>query len=196
MGVIFGKSTAVDLHGDRIFVTTGDQLGTREYDLDGDVVRACSADSESRPVGEADVDAALEIAISALSPKDRDMARREVQELRGNAAVAAEFPAAGNQDDWGIPTKSVIVDDLGRIWVAQYVAPLDTAAYWAVFAPDCTYLGRIAVNARFRISHIASNMAVGVYQDSNLVETVRAYRINWHSENASVGAVGITLGCS
>jgi len=187
MGVLFGKTTAVDLDRNRIFVTTGDRLGTDEYNVAGNLVRSCGTVTSTRRVSVSDVDALLDLLVNSVGKSDRAAAKREAAALRSNAPVAKEFPAAGDQDDWGIPTSSVVVDDLQRIWIAEYVGPLDAWAYWAVFDPDCEYLGRVRVPATFRMAQFASGIAVGASLSSDMVESVRAYRIEWRERvNANI----------
>lgn len=179
MGVIFGKSTAVDLTRSRIFITTGEELRTDEYSQDGTVVRTYASAATRRRVTEADVDAFFDLVIGTANPNDRQLVEQEVRSLRGEATVASEFPAAGDFDNVGLPTSSVVVDDSGRVWLAEYVSPLDTEAYWAVFSGDGTYLGRVTVPAKFWIKQVKEDVALGFYQDEDLVESVRTYRIAW-----------------
>lgn len=179
MGIIFGKSTAVDLTSNRIFVTTGDELRTDEYNPDGTVVRTYASAATRRRVTEADVEALFDLVVGTANPNDRQLAEQEVRSLRGEVTVASEFPAAGDYHNVGVPTSSAVVDDSDRVWLAEYVGPLDTEAYWALFSGDGTYLGRVGVPATFWIKQVKNGVALGFYQDEDLVESVRAYRIAW-----------------
>ena len=180
MGVVFGKSTAVELINNRIFVATGDSLSVVEYDPQGREIRAFIAPYKQRTVAKADIDAEYERIIGTISAGDREMARREVRQIRKDAPTSSRFPATGDYG-YGTPGPSIHVDSEGRLWLLEYLAPRDTTAYWAVFKRSGTYLGRVAVPATFWIHDVQSDVAYGVQANSDGVESVRSYRVLWRN---------------
>lgn len=72
--------------------------------------------------------------------------------------------------------ESLLVDDLGDIWVERYRVPWETELRWTVIDSAGVWLGDVVLPDRFRPTHIGGDFMLGVWQDEDGVEFVHEYR--------------------
>ena len=68
------------------------------------------------------------------------------------------------------PYSSMVVDEGGYLWVAEFVGPALDARNWTVFSPDGTLLGSLEVPERFRVLQVGDDEVIGRYKDGLGIE--------------------------
>ena len=68
------------------------------------------------------------------------------------------------------PYSSMVVDEGGYLWVAEFVAPALDARNWTVFSPDGVLLGSLEVPERFRVLQVGDDEVIGRYRDELGIE--------------------------
>jgi hypothetical protein len=74
--------------------------------------------------------------------------------------------------------RTFLLDDLGYIWVEEYVTDEGVMRRWGVFSPDARCIGDVLITPEFRPLHIQSDRVTGVWTDSLGIETIRIYRLD------------------
>lgn len=161
----FGRTTAVAVRGDRIFVADNTGFGITTLDQAGDTLATAHASRSSRSIDEEDREGWIEAEVGEL----QGSLLREVAE---KAVRAMNFPDA-------MPYHGdLVVGADGRIWLEEYRPPHSgEAPAWTVFDPDGRLIGRYLFPRGFRMSWADRTRALGVRLDELDIETVAGYRL-------------------
>lgn len=74
--------------------------------------------------------------------------------------------------------KGLVVTDDGGVWLQPFRLPNDSGtSSWPMFDADGLYEGLAVLPARFRLTAVQGDRALGVFKDSMNVESVRVYRM-------------------
>lgn len=71
----------------------------------------------------------------------------------------------------------IMVDALGHVWVAEYVAANAPPRKWLVFSPEGALLGLVEVPAGLRVTEIGADHIVGVSHDDLGVERIHRHAL-------------------
>lgn len=161
----FGRTTAVAVHGDRIFVADNTGFGITILDQAGDTVATAHAPRSPRSIDEDDREGWIEAEVGKLQG-------RRLRAVAEKAVRAMNFPEA-------MPYHGdLVVGTDGRTWLEEYRPPhSDEAPVWTVFDTDGRLIGRYLFPRGFRLSWADRTRALGVRLDELDVETVVAYRL-------------------
>lgn len=160
----FAPRLVTAARGDRLYAARGGGYELAQYDTTGRLLRLVRLAVPQRPVTAEDVEARIEQTTSTIADAG---ARQRV------AAGLRELPTPEH-----MPTIArLVVDDEGRLWAMDFLAPRDTAATWRVFDADGGYLGSVRMPRTFTVHEIGAGRVLGVYRDENDVEQVRAYAL-------------------
>ena len=159
----FAHVLATAARGDRIYAASGDRYEIAVRDTSGALVRLLRIPGVERPVTPADVDAHIERVTAAADPAVRQQRAAALREL----AAPPRMPAVSR----------LVVDDEGRLWAMDFLAPRDTVATWRVFDGEGRWQATVAVPRALTIHAVGDGHATGVYRDDEGVEQVRVYAI-------------------
>lgn len=161
----FGLSTATAVHGDALYVATGERYEVAVYGLDGRMRMAIRADAPRLPVAREDM-AAYRRELVNLGG-DAESRRRE-QALLEAAPYPESMPAVAG----------VKVDAEGSVWVQDTQRPASGAPQtWTVFGPDGILRGAVQLPPGLRVTEIGPDWVLGLALDANQGEHVRLYRL-------------------
>jgi hypothetical protein len=143
----FLRTTSVTVDGNRVHVSTGDQVEVATYDRDGALVRTLRVAAEPRPV-------------TAAVLKSADVAALVIPLL------PATLPAVSD----------VISDPLGGVWIGPYVVGSEGEdATWKVFNAGGDLAQNVQMPEGFRPLDIGESWVVGIWTDDFDVGHVRLY---------------------
>ncbi|HEU4631543.1 MAG TPA: hypothetical protein VFS08_17445 [Gemmatimonadaceae bacterium] len=160
----FAPRLVVAADGDRLYAARGDGYELAQYDTTGRLLRLVRVPGLERRVASEDVEAHIErVTAGTTDPAAR---QRRAAGLRA-LPVRERMPAVAQ----------LVVDDAGRLWAMDFLAPRDSAATWRVFDAEGGYLGTVSMPRTFTVHEIADDRVLGVYRDENDVEQVRVYAL-------------------
>ncbi|NIM49992.1 MAG: hypothetical protein GTN78_22450 [Gemmatimonadales bacterium] len=165
MGRFFGRSTELFVQGDRLYVAPTDAYEILLYSPVGVLQSVVRKRHEHLPVTDADI----------KSQWDRMLERYE-SDPNARATVVGVLNAMPMHRT--MPAfSSVLVDDVGNIWVLEYSRPGDTTRRWTVFDSGGRLLGSLQPPRRFRILHLGDDFVLGKWWDELDVEHVQLYEL-------------------
>ena len=69
--------------------------------------------------------------------------------------------------------------DTGELWAQRYLVPGAPMFHWDVFHRDGQYLGRVEIEASFRVHGVSDGQLLGVHEDELGVERVQVRDLEW-----------------
>jgi hypothetical protein len=160
----FGRTLALAVKGDQLYVATGDFLGYDVFTATGKQLRSIRAVSPDRSIRPSDV-AAYNDALLAQIPSQ---AQRDAYAKFLTRADVPRQKAAGSR---------LLPDPLGGVWLSGYENDVISSATWHVFDSSHRYVGAISVPRGLRIMEIGARHIVGLWTDASGVQTVRVHEL-------------------
>lgn len=105
---------------------------------------------------------------------DRDRHLVRIIRLPRVSAVVSRSPDEGSPPP--VFTKLVVTSD-DTLWVRRSTPATAAFKEWDLVGPSGLLIGRVQTPAHLRITQVAAHRVVGVWEDANGVQTVRAFRI-------------------
>jgi hypothetical protein len=162
----FGLSTVAAVHGDALYVASGDRYEVSVYGMDGAVRTRIRGD---RPR-------------LAVTRRDIEAYRRELVTIGGDAAARrrqAELLDAAPYPETMPALTGLEVDAEGNVWVQDSQPPGEDAPQtWTVFAPDGRLRGTVLLPHGLRVAEIGPGWILALALDADGGEHVRLYRIH------------------
>ncbi len=160
----FGRSLAIAVHDDELYVGTGEELAIRVITPDGALRRIIRVPGYDLTITAADI---ARVRETMLAEATSDAARAFLEEFLANAKVP-EKRAAFN---------SFRVDDEGNLWTSGSDLGRLALGNWNVFGPDGRWLGEFTMPDQFRMFDIRNGRMLGRWRDDADVDYLRVYRI-------------------
>jgi len=160
----FGLSTVAAVHGDRLYVVTGERYEVRVYDAEGRPRSIVRGDRPRLPVTRSDIDGYRRALVTFGGDAQ---SRRRHDALLDDAPYPREMPALAGLG----------VDVDGNLWVQETERPGTDTQRWTVFSPDGVARGTLVSPSGMRITQIGSDWVLGIALDADEVERVRLHRL-------------------
>lgn len=161
----FGQRTVMALHGDVLYVGTGQTQAVRTIDARGQSRDLLQVAAVRRPVGAADVE---------------DYWKNLVTHRNGAAVGEPPRPEGVPYPKTLPPYNDLHVDGAGRVWVGESRLPREwtrPATYW-IYSPEGRALGQMRVPARSLILDAGADWVLLREMDPDERETVSLYRFS------------------
>jgi hypothetical protein len=161
----FGRTTAVDVRNDLVYVGTAEDLEIQVYSPGGDLKQLVRGPKYRHPIAQEDIERHLEPFLEGID----DLSAREWME---KLLSEMEYP------DYWPPYSEVLVDPSGNIWVAYYPeVARQPSSRWMVFSSSGQLLGDLDLPERMTVLDITSEFMIGVWTDDFDVEYIRVYEL-------------------
>jgi hypothetical protein len=164
----FARRTVTAVHGDRLYVGTGDAYELAAYDASGKLERLIRR--EHRPLGVTARDREdYRASIVNLGAPGNEQSRRDRERMLETAPYPDAMP----------PYTGLRVDPDGYLWVEEAVRPGERSGGvpWSVFDPRGRLLGRLRIPPALYVMEIGRDYVLGRARDENDVEHLRLYRL-------------------
>lgn len=172
----FGRQTVTAVHGNRVYVGTGDRYELAAYEPGRGLRALYRIDRPATPVTREDI---------------RAYRRRQVTLGGGTAQAKAQQEKALDEAPYPAtlpPFTGLEVDSAGNLWIQEARKPGDApGSAWVVLAPDGRVRGTVHVPAGFAVHQVGSDWVLGVEvdEDEDEVEHVRVYRLTGNRRAAA-----------
>lgn len=165
--VPFGPTTSAVVHGDEVYVTTGEGYAVAVYGADGRLRRLIRNRGAPIPVTRRERES---YAANMLQ------AGGSAQEQRDRQAMIASAPFPRTM----APVEGLRVDDAGRVWVREAQRPdtWDRFSRWSVFGPEGRRIATVEAPGRFMPARIGPDWVLGRKMDADGTEHVHLYRLD------------------
>ena len=153
------RTTHFATHGEEVFVTSGDRLEVLVFPMTGGQPTVIGREANLLPFTREDL-----LETFAGHPLERLVTPSAVAwwpDDRRRAAVV-----------------SLLVDDLGYVWLEENRLDLDAPGTWSVFHRSGAYVASVVMPARYRAFDVRGNVVYGVWRDEFDVEYVQARSLN------------------
>ncbi len=159
----FGKSSHVAAMGRRIFRGANDAMQVEELDKSGDLVRILRIPDYPLDLSDARIAAERDVVL------DRSPPGTPFQQAFEDAPASDTRPAFAD----------ILVDPSGAVWLQLHrgESEQDQPQEWLVLDADGTWLGRVTIPDRFRVSDITMDAVLGVWRDELDVEHPQVLRL-------------------
>jgi len=175
--LIFSSRSAVAVGGGLVFVGLTDDYEVRAYSVRGNLTRIIRRDVEATSPSREDVEWLLRRRLRQVESEEQ---RRLVRQAYRERKYADRFPGFG-VPEWPGPSEragpSLIVDDMGYLWVFDYYRPGGYANQWTIFDSNGRLAASAVLPAGFVPSHINGDLVAGVWTDSLDLAHVQVYRL-------------------
>jgi len=162
---LFGTTSTVGLVSNHVVVVDNARFQFDVVDTLGRLVRRVRVEHDRSPVEARHMDAyAVERASAVVNTSQRDSLRRSY----AREPHAAEFPAVDSR---------VMLDAERRIWLGSYRRPGDREQTWWIFTLSGALVGRVMVPASLTLMDAGTDYLLGVWRDSDGVQTVRQFNL-------------------
>jgi hypothetical protein len=165
---LFGHASHLAVSRNRFVWAATDSFHLHVHSPDGRLLLLIRKAHTPRRVTASDVDPIIEQRVMAVRDEG---ARPLVRRMLGRLPTST-FPALGAAPDNG---PSLMVDDDGNIWVAEYALPGDERNIRAVFDSTGVWLGAVELPSRFAPRHIGADFVLGAARDSLDLEQVQLF---------------------
>ncbi|MCY3679741.1 MAG: hypothetical protein OXH66_19425 [Gemmatimonadetes bacterium] len=157
MAPLFGKSSVLDSHGDRIFVGSSDHMQIEELNTSGDTVRilripdyplALTAE-QVRAERDARLDISLPPGVSSLPPH--------------YVEAVEDLPSQETRPAYA----GMLVDATGATWLQRFrgLSERDGPELWLVLGPEGDWLGSVEIPEDFWVTDIGVDEILGIWTD-------------------------------
>lgn len=164
--VPFGPNTSAAVHGQNVYVTTGDLYEIGVYGADG--AARTLIRKQVRPLRVTAADRAS-YAANVVQVGGTPEQRRERQKMIDDAP----YPPTMS------PVEGVVADREGNVWVKEPQPPdtWDRLARWSVFNPDGRWIATVETPGRLAVEQVGPDWLLGGKADADGTERVRLYRL-------------------
>lgn len=166
--VPFGRALLVAGTGRRIAVAPGIDYQILFYRPDGSLASLVRRAYTPRPLTAADVSRYKEYRND--QPLPRGIPQQMADAFRG-AVEKAPYPGTLP------PYTQLMFDPDGNLWVQSPVIVPDDPAEWMVFDSTGALVASATTPARLRVTQIGTDWLLGIWQDPDEVQHIRAYGI-------------------
>jgi hypothetical protein len=158
----FAPTLARVVHGERLYIGTGEKFEIEVRTADGSTERVIRAAHRDLRVTQAHREAYLELLRRRANERRLDQLERLIAET--------QFPAT-------LPAYAqLLVDAADHLWVLDYPVPgAQGPGTWSVFDPDGRLLGEVQTPEGLLVHQIGRDFLVGVWTDELDVPFVRVY---------------------
>ncbi|HEX6990733.1 MAG TPA: hypothetical protein VF151_02560, partial [Gemmatimonadales bacterium] len=153
--------------GDRLVVADNGTGNIALYDGDGNRLRILRFGDGPRSVTAADIQALRAERLEFIS--DASRRGRIASDLAEHAHPRRIAPAFDPR---------LFVDAGGNLWIGSYQMPADTSQSWRQLSLDGRQIGEVEVPSAFTPTDVNGRSMVGVWQDTDGVQTVREYELH------------------
>jgi hypothetical protein len=161
----FGRTTAVDVRNDLVYVGAAEDLEIQVYSPDGDLKQLVRGPEYRHPITQEDIERHLQPFLEGID----DLSAREWME---KLLSEMEYP------DYWPPYSELLVDTSGNTWVAYYPeVARQPSSRWMVFSSSGQLLGDLLLPERMTVFDITDKFIVGVWTDDFDVEYIRVYEL-------------------
>ena len=161
----FGRRGVLVADGRAVWLSDATTVDISKLDLHGKLLERHRLEVASSPVTTAMVAKYRSDALAKASANDRAVEERRVAEM----PFPAQLPAF----------RQLLVDARARLWLQQYIYPQPAPNRWWILDPADRRARSVLLPDRFVPYVIGRADIVGVWQDSDDVEHVRAYRLTF-----------------
>lgn len=167
---LFGKSSVLDTHGDRIFVGSSDHMQIEELNASGDTVRILRIPD-------------YPLALTAEQVRAERNARLGLP-LQPGASPRPPFIVDALEDMPSPETRPAYadmrVDPTGAIWLRPFRGMSEGSGPepWLVLGPDGNWLGSVEIPENFRVTDIGLDEILGVWEDELDVQHPQVRRLD------------------
>lgn len=161
----FGREAVFAAAGTTFVAGTQDRFELQTHDINGALTSIVRVAWSNRPVTDEAIDEYKRQAIAgSFVIGDTARVRRGLDEL----PYPETMPAYG----------SILLDDVGNLWVQKYRAPGDSAWAWVVFDEDRQILGVVEIPPGLEIYQIGQDFVLGMWRDESDVEHIGFYDLH------------------
>jgi hypothetical protein len=158
----FGRAVVFDGDGANVFIGDATRFSLEVRDLSGRLVRVLRGP-------ESDTDFGLDF-VSRYRAQELD----EHGELMRRFMEEADFPLPDR-----IPAyTSILVDELGYVWIERLSLAPSENVRWGVFDPTGQFLGHVTFPPGFQLRDIAVDRVAGISTDELGVDRVRLFELD------------------
>jgi hypothetical protein len=173
----FSSSTQVAAGASQVYVGFPDRYEIRRYGSDGVIEMVVRRDAPLSEVTQRDLDWLMERRLAEVSdPAGRPLVRQAFRDLpHADAMPAFGVPIWPDGAAEGGP--SLLVDDVGNLWVFEHYRPGEYANRWSVFSPEGVWLGVVSLPDHLRPTQIGDDFVLGHWRDETGFVHVRRHRL-------------------
>ena len=167
---LFGKTSVLDTHGDRIFVGSSDHMQVEELDARGDTVRILRVPGYPLALTPEEVLAERSTRLNPpLPPGVTSLPPPIVEAVEG-------MPSPETRPAYS----EMLVDPAGAVWLRLFRgrSEQDGPDRWLVFATDGTWLGSVEMPVNFVVREIGVDEILGVWTSGLDVQHPQVWRLS------------------
>ena len=172
---LFGKTSVLDTHGDRIFVGTSDRMQVEEIDADGDTLRILRIPDYPLALTPEVIQAERNLRLNppALPSGVTSLPPPFVEAVEGMPSPETR-PAYAD----------MLVDPTGAVWLRPFRGSSEQGGpeHWLVLGPDGTWLGSVEIPEDFLVREIGLDEILGVWTSELDVQHPQV----WHLSRGGV----------
>jgi hypothetical protein len=163
----FGEASGLAVVGDQLVVADNGTGNITAFAGDGRRLRTWRLGNEPRQVTAAHIDALRAQRLESVT--DASRRSRIASDLAERAHPRQVAPAFDPR---------LFVDADGNLWIGSYQMPTDISQRWRQVALDGRLIGEVEVPAAFTPTDVNGRFMIGIWQDSDGVQTVRQYEMS------------------
>ena len=167
---LFGKTSVLDNHGDRIFLGSSDHMQVEEIDTNGDTLRILRIPDYPLALSPEQVQAERNLRLNPPLPPG-------VTSLPPPFVEAVEaMPSPETRPAYA----DMLVDPTGAVWLRPFRGSSEQAGPedWLVLGPDGTWLGSVEMPGNFVVREIGVDEILGVWTSELDVQHPQVWRLN------------------
>ncbi|MBA3557795.1 MAG: hypothetical protein H0W30_04260 [Gemmatimonadaceae bacterium] len=155
----FGRTTATEIHGDRIYFGSGDSYEIGVYTPGGALKQLVRKRYNNLNVTAEDID---QFERKQLESATNENWKRVTRSFIEKMEYPKTFPAYSG----------ILVDVAGNLWVREYAKPGDEQPLWTVFGADGRMLGSVTTPKGLRLLEVGADFILGRWTDDADIEHV------------------------
>ena len=166
---LFGKTSVLDNHGDRIFLGSSDHMQVEEIDTSGDTVRILRIPDYPLALSPEQVQAERNLRLNPPLPPG-------VTSLPPPFVEAVEaMPSPETRPAYA----EMLVDPTGAVWLRPFRGSSEQGGpeHWLVLGPDGTWLGSVEMPENFVVREIGVDEILGVWTSELDVQHPQVWRL-------------------
>ena len=167
---LFGKTSVLDNHGDRIFLGSSDHMQVEEIDTSGDTLRILRIPDYPLALSPEQVQAERNLRLNPPLPPG-------VTSLPPPFVEAVEaMPSPETRPAYA----DMLVDPTGAVWLRPFRGSSEQGGpeHWLVLGPDGTWLGSVQMPGNFVVREIGVDEILGVWTSDLDVQHPQVWRLN------------------
>ena len=169
-GPLFGKTSVLDAHGDRIFLGSSDHMQVEEIDTSGDTLRIFRIPDYPLALTPEEIQAERTLRLNPPLPSG-------VTSLPPPFADAVEgMPSPRTRPAYA----DMLVDPTGAVWLRPFRGSSERGGpeRWLVLGPDGTWLGSVEMPESFLAREIGLDEILGVWTSELDVQHPQVWRLS------------------